>query len=107
MGDAEALLLVDDQQAEVAKGHVLGEQPMGADEDVDLAGGQLLEDRRLLGLAAEARHHVDLDRERRRGAPEASRRCWKASTVVGASIATCLPSITALNAARSATSVLP
>ncbi len=38
---------------------------MGTDEDVDLAGSELLEDRRLLGLAAEARHHVDLDRERR------------------------------------------
>ena len=33
--------------------------------------------------------------------------CWNASTVVGASTATCLPSITALNAARIATSVLP
>jgi hypothetical protein len=34
-------------------------------------------------------------------------RCWKASTVVGASTATCLPSMTALKAARIATSVLP
>ena len=34
-------------------------------------------------------------------------KCWKASTVVGASMATCLPSLTALNAARMATSVLP
>ena len=33
--------------------------------------------------------------------------CWNASTVVGARTATCLPSITALNAARIATSVLP
>ena len=33
--------------------------------------------------------------------------CWKASTVVGARNATCLVSITALNAARMATSVLP
>ena len=33
--------------------------------------------------------------------------CWKASTVVGARTATCLPSITALKAARIATSVLP
>ena len=33
--------------------------------------------------------------------------CWNASTVVGARIATCLPSITALKAARIATSVLP
>ena len=34
-------------------------------------------------------------------------KCCCASTVVGTSTATCWPSITALNAARSATSVLP
>ena len=34
-------------------------------------------------------------------------KCWKASTVVGASTATCLLSLTALKAARMATSVLP
>ena len=33
--------------------------------------------------------------------------CWAASTVVGTSTATCLPSCVALKAARSATSVLP
>ena len=33
--------------------------------------------------------------------------CWCASSVVGTSTATCLPSCTALNAARTATSVLP
>ncbi|CKM50520.1 Uncharacterised protein [Mycobacterium tuberculosis] len=34
-------------------------------------------------------------------------RCWSASSVVGTSTATCLPSWTALNAARTAISVLP
>ena len=34
-------------------------------------------------------------------------KCCSASTVVGTSTATCLPSMTALNAARIATSVLP
>ena len=34
-------------------------------------------------------------------------KCWPASTVVGTRTATCLPSWVALNAARSATSVLP
>ena len=34
-------------------------------------------------------------------------RCWSASSVVGTSTATCLPSCTALNAARTAISVLP
>ena len=33
--------------------------------------------------------------------------CWWASSVVGTRTATCLPSCTALNAARTATSVLP
>ena len=33
--------------------------------------------------------------------------CWCASTVVGTSTATCVPSATALKAARRATSVLP
>src|SRR5665647_1949113 len=33
--------------------------------------------------------------------------CWRTSSVVGTSIATCLPSWIALNAARTATSVLP
>ena len=35
--DAEALLLVDDEQAEVAEVHVLGKQPMRADDHVDVA----------------------------------------------------------------------
>ncbi len=34
-------------------------------------------------------------------------KCWPARTVVGTRTATCLPSWVALNAARSATSVLP
>ena len=34
-------------------------------------------------------------------------RCWRASTVVGATIATCFPASAASAAARSATSVLP
>ena len=36
--DAETLLLVDDQQPQVLEADVLAEQPMRADEDVDLAG---------------------------------------------------------------------
>ena len=32
---AEALLLVDDQQPEVFELHVVGEKPVGADDDVD------------------------------------------------------------------------
>ena len=35
------------------------------------------------------------------------RKCWRTSSVVGASSATCLPDMAATKAARSATSVLP
>ncbi len=37
VGDAEALLLVDDEQAEVLEAHVARQQPVRADDDVDLA----------------------------------------------------------------------
>ena len=35
--DAEALLFVDDEQAQVLEVHVLRQQAVGADDDVDLA----------------------------------------------------------------------
>ena len=41
--DAETLLLVDDEQAEIPELHVLREQPVRADDDFDLAGLQILE----------------------------------------------------------------
>ena len=42
--DAETLLLVDDDQAEILELHILADQPMRADDDVDAALGQPLED---------------------------------------------------------------
>ena len=47
--DAEALLLVDDDQAEVLRAHVAAEHAVGADQDVDLAVGEALDGRALLG----------------------------------------------------------
>ena len=41
--DAEALLFVHDEQTEVPELHVLRQQPMGADDDVEAARGELLE----------------------------------------------------------------
>ena len=38
MLDAEALLLVDDDKAEVVEADVLGEKTVGADDDVHAAG---------------------------------------------------------------------
>jgi hypothetical protein len=49
--DAEALLLVDDEQAEVLELDVLREQAVRADDDVDLAGFGLLRASLLLLLA--------------------------------------------------------
>ena len=43
--DAEPLLLVDDEQAEIAELDVLRQQAVGADDDVDLAGGEVGERR--------------------------------------------------------------
>jgi hypothetical protein len=42
--DAEALFLVDDDEAEVGEDDVFGEEAVGADEDVDLSGAGALED---------------------------------------------------------------
>ena len=58
---AEALLFVDDEQAEVLELDVLGEQAVGADEDVDFAGFEFFEDDLLLFRRAEARDHLDGD----------------------------------------------
>ena len=55
VGDAEALLLVDDDQAHVAEGDVLREQPVRADEDVDA----LLEHLTLLLVAGAAEDDPD------------------------------------------------
>ena len=46
--DAEPLLLVDDQQPQVVELHVVLGQPMRADDDVDRADGQAVEDAFLL-----------------------------------------------------------
>ncbi len=63
LGDAEAVLLVDHHQPQVAVLDVLREQAVGADQDVHLALGQLLHHRLLLARGAEAGQHLDLDRE--------------------------------------------
>ena len=62
MGDTEALLFVDDQQAQVLELDVLLEQPVGADEHVHRA--ILYPRHRLfhLGGSAEAADHLDLHR---------------------------------------------
>ena len=63
--DAEALLLVDDQQAEVREAHIAAEQPVRADHDVDLARRDVGDHDLLLVGVDEPREHLDRHRERR------------------------------------------
>jgi hypothetical protein len=64
VGDAEPLLLVDDEQAEVAKLHVLRQQAVCPDDDLDTAVREILEDLFLLSPGPEPADHVDAHRER-------------------------------------------
>ena len=67
--DAEMLLLVDDQQAEIAELDALAEKRMGADDDVDIAVGDASLDRRqFLG--------ADQARRLRRREPASRRSAW-------------------------------
>ena len=70
--DAEALLLVDHDQAEVLDPDVRVEQPVGADHDVDGAVGQALDDG--LGLLVGLEPAEPLDPEREAGHPLLERR---------------------------------
>ena len=63
MGDTEALLLVDDEQAQVAEVHVTRQQAVGADDDVQLPRGQRRESVPLFTLAAKARERSHPHRE--------------------------------------------
>ena len=65
VGDAEALFLVHDQQAQIAKLDVLRQQPMGADDDVDFARGQVRQRHLLSILTIEPADHFDADRKAR------------------------------------------
>ena len=61
--DAEPLLLVEDDEPELLGDHVAREDAMGADEHVDLAGGEVGEHLLRLGRLAESRDHLDVQRE--------------------------------------------
>ena len=70
VADAEALLFVHDQQAQVAELDVLRQQPVRADENVHLAVGQIRQHRLDLLGRAEAAEHFDAHREGRETALE-------------------------------------
>ena len=63
VGDAEALLLVDDDEAELPELDALGEDRVGADDDVDLAGLEALPGRLRLRGRDQPGEAADLDRE--------------------------------------------
>ena len=61
--DAEPLLLVDDDQAEVLHPDVGVEQPVGADHDVDAALGEAVDDLARLLVGLEPRQALEVDGE--------------------------------------------
>ncbi len=104
---AEALLLVDDQQAEVLELDVGASRrcvPMTQSTSPDFTPSITC-----FAWPAVRNRDSDLDPDRDSPANRSANvlPCWVASSVVGASTATCLPSWIALNAARIAISVLP
>ena len=105
--DAEMLLLVDDDQAEILELDGLAEQRMRADDDVDRAVGDALLALRQARSPRRAARPARPAAGSRGSARAKVLMCWRASSVVGTTTATCLPFIAATKAARSATSVLP
>ena len=63
VADAETLLFIDDEKAKVLELDVLGKNAVGANENVDLAGFNALDNRLLLLGRAETRNHFDVDGE--------------------------------------------
>ncbi len=63
LGNAEALLLVEDDEAEVLRDDVARQEPVRADEDVDLPLGEVGERLLLLRGRPQARDHLHADGE--------------------------------------------
>ena len=103
---AKALFLVDDEQAQIEKNDILAQKLMCADDQVNFPLCQAVQNiGLLLGRAETAEHFIPHRKALNALLNGIIIGCAK--TVVGTRIATCLPSAMALNAARSATSVLP
>ena len=104
---AEPLLFVDHEQAEIAELDVLRQQAVRADDDVDLAGGEIGRASPSAPPSSGSGSPCRCAPGSRRSAPSASSGAGTRAPSSARGTATCLPSITALNAARIATSVLP
>ena len=61
MLDAEALLLVDDEQTQIGIAHIAAQQAVRAHDDVHRAGFDVLDGRPLLGARAETAEHIHAD----------------------------------------------
>ena len=61
--DAEALLLIDDEQPQILEAGLRAQDPVGGDDDIDGAVGQTLHDPLGLGIGLEPRQRLDPDRE--------------------------------------------
>ena len=85
---AEALLLVNHQQAQVLEGDVLLQQAVRADDDVDRASGEVAQHLLLLLRRAEAGEQLDAHGKGLRRSLKVLKCCW-ARIVVGTSTATC------------------
>jgi len=103
---AEAVFLVDHEQAQALELDLVADQRVGADDDVDGTVGQPLERHLHLLGRAKARQLRDLHRPFAEAVDDVLV-VLLGQQGVGARIATCLPPVTAMKAARSATSVLP
>lgn len=104
--DTEALFLVDDDQAEILPADAGLQQPVGADDDVDLAVCHTRDDFLRFGGVGESAQALHRDRERRHPLGEGLQ------VLLGEQggrhqYRDLLASCTALNAARTAISVLP
>ena len=68
--DAEALLLVEDHEAELLRDHVAAEDPVRADQDVHLARAEVGQDPLRLLRRHETGDHLDLNRKIAKAIPE-------------------------------------
>ena len=71
--DAEMLLLVDDDEAQILEAHSLAQDRVGADDDVDPAFGKTLLHLAALGRADHARKLANVDRQAREALAEVLR----------------------------------
>ena len=63
MRDAESLFLVDDDQSQIAKRHILGNETVRTDNDVNFPASDTAQNFLLLGRRAEAGEDLDVYRK--------------------------------------------